>query len=58
VRVTEAVRVLRKAAMPPEVLRQLKLDKDWSRKVPESYVEQVVRIADQNKDVLKELADR
>lgn len=56
-RVTEAVRALKEATLPPEVLQELKLEKDWGSKVPVSFVEKVIRLADRNKDTLKELAD-
>lgn len=56
--VAEMLEKLKGVQLPPGQLRELGLDKDWSKKVSPKFVERVVKTAEKYKGVLKELSRR
>jgi hypothetical protein len=55
---TKFVNKIHNIELPPKQLRELGLDKNWSRQVPKDYIEKVVKTAERFKHDLKELAKR
>lgn len=56
--VSEVLEALRKAQIPPDVLRKLGLPQDWNQHVSKKFVEQIVAFVDRYKDTFEELAKR
>ncbi|MBU7008436.1 hypothetical protein Ga0451573_003395 [Peptococcaceae bacterium DYL19] len=54
--VTEFAQKLDKIQLPPHILRELGLEKDWQKKVSPEFIHKVVKTAEKYKDVLKELS--
>ncbi|WP_231685287.1 hypothetical protein [Phosphitispora fastidiosa] len=53
---TEFAQKLDKIQLPPHILRELGLEKDWQKKVSPEFIHKVVKTAEKYKDVLKELS--
>lgn len=57
-RVSEVLDALRKAQIPPDVLRKLGLPQDWNQHVSKKFVEQIMAYVQRYKDTFEELAKR
>ena len=53
---TDITQKLNQIELPPHIMRELGLDKDWKKKISPEFLEKVVQTAEKYKDVLKELS--
>ena len=56
--VSEVLAALRKAQIPPEVLRKLGLPPDWNQHVSKQFIQQIISYIDRYKGTFEELAKR
>lgn len=53
---TELVQRLGAIDIPPHILRQLGLDKDWQKKAPPELTKRIIETAQKYREVLRELS--
>ena len=56
--VTEIMSEIRNLQLPPRLLRELGLEKDWNKKVPQRFIEEVLHVTEKYKEAIKALADQ